>query len=297
LKIAILILVHRLPAQAIRLIQTLLHDKDITVFVHVDLKSPEVFDSLYSEFSGNANVVFTPLRCRVYWGSYNQIRATLELMKTARAHQDFDYYSLVSGQDLPIKPLHELKDYLKKNSGKEFIVHFKLPDPGNWGGNGGLDRLQLYWLDAKIPRYSFTYRRINDFIHKIQKRFNFKRKLKYELYGGFNWFTLSGIAVSYILNYLNEDKRYLKRYKFTSCADEIFIQTILMNSPLKENVVNADLRYINWASGPEYPKIMRMDDFETLINSQDKFFARKFDPAKDERVIDQIVNLVTERKI
>lgn len=296
MKLAFLILAHRYPEQAIKLINSLLYEKDVTVFIHVDAKAKGVFETLKNEFQHNPNVVFTPFRYKVYWGSYNQIRATLLLIKTAFEFGKFDYCTLISGQDFPVKPLTDFKEFLTENKGKEFMVHFKLPDSGNWGGNGGLERLQLFWADIKIQRYSYSFRRLNRFIHKLQHVLKYKRKLKYEFYGGFNWFTLSHEAVSYIINFVTKNKAYLKAYRYTSCADEIFIQTILMNSPLKGNVINESLRYINWADGPEYPKILRMEDCNLLITSERIFFARKFDMNVDNRVVSELLAFVTKNK-
>lgn len=296
MKLAFLILAHRSPEQVIKLVNSLIYEKDVTIFIHVDAKANGVFEVLKNEFRNNPGVVFTPFRYKVYWGSYNQIRATVLLIKTAVQFGKFDYYSLISGQDMPVKPLAEFKEFLSQNCGKEFMIHFKLPDSGNWGECGGLDRLQLFWVDIKIQRYSYSFRKLNKFIHKLQGALRYKRKLKYEFYGGFNWFTLSKEAVSYIVNFLDKNKAYLKRYRYTGCADEIFIQTILMNSPLKENMVNESLRYIDWASGPEYPKIMRMEDFNTLTGSNRVYFARKFDYSVDQKVIDELITFVTKRE-
>jgi hypothetical protein len=287
MKLAFLILVHRYPQQAIRLVSTLLKEEDATIFIHVDAKSEVVYKLLKNKFSDEKNVIFTAKRYKVYWGSYNQIKATTELMHTAFKFGKHNAYTLLSGQDFPIKSISTFKEFLSKNPEKEFIPHFPLPNPETWDGNGGMDRMQLYWIDAKIQRYSYTFGRINGILHKTHRFLKYKRNLKFSLYGGGNWFTLSNNAVTYILNYLNENPRYLKRYRYTRCADEIYIQTILMNSPLKNNVVNDDLRYINWTTGPEFPKILRTEDYDVLINSENKFFGRKFDEIIDSVILDK----------
>lgn len=43
------------------------------------------------------------------------------------------------------------------------------------------------------------------------------------------------------------------------CADEIFLQTIAMMSPYKNNIVNDSLRYVDWNRGNPYT--FRNEDF------------------------------------
>jgi hypothetical protein len=288
MKLAFLILVHRYPAQAAGLIKILLKEKDVTVFVHTDAKADDVFEMLHKEFAGNTQVVFTANRYKVYWGSYNQIKATAELITTAFKHGIYNRYTLLSGQDFPIKPIGEFKKFLCENEGAEFISFFKLPKPGTWGGNGGMNRMEYYWLGMKIQQHRFVFGKINGFTHGLHKVFGHKRKLNFPLYGGGNWFTLSNSAVTYIAQFLEKNPGYLKRFRYTRCADEIFTQSILLNSPFKDKVVNDDLRYVNWSTGPEYPKILRAEDYAILAQAKNKFFARKFDEKIDAKVIEKL---------
>lgn len=288
MKLAFLLLIHRYPEQAIRLIRFLLKDPDSTLFIHVDKKSEEVYQILKSEFVNEQRIIFTSKRFRVYWGSYNQIRATLHLIETANAQGKYEYHTLLSGQDLPIKPIASFKKYLEVHRGTEFMMNFKLPSPANWGGNGGLDRLHYYWIDALIPKYSYTFGKINGLIHRAQNILDYKRKVPFDLYGGANWFTLSGNAITYIVTHLKNNPSFIRHFKFSRCADEMVVQTLILNSPLKEKMVNDDLRFVDWATGPEFPKILRASDEERMDRAETKFFGRKFDPKVDNSIIETI---------
>jgi hypothetical protein len=70
--------------------------------------------------------------------------------------------------------------------------------------------------------------------------------------------------------------------------DEIFYQTILLNSPLQQTVVNDEVHYIAWPelSGP-HPDILGVPDFDRFM-ATDKLFARKFDATVDSTVLDRI---------
>jgi len=266
----------------------LLKDPDSTLFVHVDKKSEEVYQFLKKEFANEPRIIFTKKRYRVYWGSYNQIRATLHLIEAANAKGKYDYHTLLSGQDLPIKPIAAFKKYLDAHRGTEYMMNFKLPSPANWGGNGGFDRMHYYWIDALIPKYSYTFGKINGLIHRTQNIFGYKRKVPFDLYGGANWFTLSGKAIEYIVTYLKDNPSFLKHFKWSRCADEMIAQTLILNSPFKEKVVNDDLRFVDWATGPEFPKILRAADHERMAQAETKFFGRKFDEKVDAAIIETI---------
>jgi hypothetical protein len=97
-----------------------------------------------------------------------------------------------------------------------------------------------------------------------------------------------------IFNYLENDKKYINRYLWTSCADEIFYQTIIAKLDCLE-IENNCLRYIDFESGPEYPKILRDEDYEKIIDSK-ALFGRKFDENVDKNIIEKIYNKIGENK-
>ncbi|GHV81412.1 hypothetical protein AGMMS49944_32030 [Spirochaetia bacterium] len=112
------------------------------------------------------------------------------------------------------------------------------------------------------------------------------RPLDYDFYGGANWTNYTHNCVKKIFEYLQKDKKYINRFKWTNCADEIFYQTIIhQNDGL--NIEDNCLRYVDWESGPEYPRTLRMDDYETIMKSG-ALFARKFDFNVDKKIMESI---------
>lgn len=291
MQLAILILAHQYPDQVSKLINSLLSEDGVTVFIHIDSRATETFNALKKEFLTERKVVFVENRYKVYWGSFNQVRASLELIKTAKQKENFDYYSLISGQDLPIKPISEFKEFLTANNNKEFLAWYKLPHHENHGTTGGMDRMELYWLDIR-PKYKYFYAKTNNIIHKFQRGLNYKRSFNFDLYSGAQWFTLSAAAIDYSLTFISENPSFYNAFKYSRCADEIFFQTLLLNSPLKENVVNDCLRFIDWKSGPEFPRVLRNEDWEKLLAAENNFFARKFDGTTDSKIIEKLTETV-----
>ena len=272
MRIAVLILAHRDKRQLNKLLEHLAADFDL--YVHLDRKSElRERDLVRSER-------ITVMRSyAVYWGSFNQIGATLKLLRAAHS-TGYDRYLLISGQDVPVKSNREIIDFFSGNH-NEYIECTRLPC---WfWSNGGLDRIRKY--HANSDRGVTGIRRIGISVEKVlvdvlNRRAEHPREIDYEFYGGSNWFNLTHDCVDKVLGYLKRNNSYLNRYKYTFCADEIFMQTIVMMVCLPENVVKTCLRYIDWKSGPEFPRILRADDYEKIVNAG-MLFARKVDEGVD----------------
>jgi hypothetical protein len=98
------------------------------------------------------------------------------------------------------------------------------------------------------------------------------------------------------MNYTERNPSLLKRLRFTFCADEIYFQTILMNSPLKNKVINNNLRFIDWTKrNGSFPANLDESDFQMLVES-DKIFARKFDFPVSEKLKLRLTEFLKELK-
>ena len=108
------------------------------------------------------------------------------------------------------------------------------------------------------------------------------------------WLNLNQAACSYILDYVERNPSFLTRFRYTRISDEIFFQTILLGTGFqeKETILCDDMRYIDWESGPEYPRLLRSEDFKKCIQSG-KFFGRKFDSSVDKEVIENILSYLS----
>src|SRR5690606_27945557 len=98
------------------------------------------------------------------------------------------------------------------------------------------------FLNAKKKKENKLILRIIEF----QKKLGFRRKLDSrtpKIYGGQTWWSLSRNCISYILDYTSKNKFLLKRFKYTFCSEEFYIQTIIMNSIYSKNVICNCLRY------------------------------------------------------
>ncbi len=70
----------------------------------------------------------------------------LLLLSAAASRKDsYDFYSYLSGQDYPVKPIDFILEDLAKDKEMEFIEYFSLPAPDQWDGDGGLHRFYYFW--------------------------------------------------------------------------------------------------------------------------------------------------------
>jgi hypothetical protein len=287
LKICFLILAHKNGPQIKTLIRTLLLCPYAHIVVHVDRKSESVFRFLAAEFETQSRVTVLEKRYKVFWGSYSQIRATLELLRESQS-TGAERVCLISGQDMPVVHPAEIEEFFKKAPDREYFTSFKLPDP-QWAESGMHRLLYYYFNSARFPR---AVKKLNALTITMQRVTGFQRSLDFVPYGGSNWVNLTQRAVKYVLDVTDNDKGFLNRFKFTRSADEIFIQSILMNSPFAKQVENDDLRLVDW-SGPEYPRIFRSEDYNRLVSAKGKLFARKFDAEVDAHIIEKLRAHVT----
>ena len=91
-----------------------------------------------------------------------------------------------------------------------------------------------------------------------------------KIYKGTNWFSITHKMAQLVL----QEEPFIKKYcSFSLCADEIFLQTVAMNSQLCNTIVDLDLRCIDWLRGNSYT--YTVNDYEMLMSSN-CLFARKF---------------------
>lgn len=269
MKQAILITAYKDFCQLKKLVQEF--DSSFNIYIHVDKKS--VFTaSIKKDLINISNVHYVSQDYKVNWGGLNHLKSYLKLCDIALENKDNGYFHLITGQDFPIQS----NNYFKKLSkeGKNYLSSFKMPASG-WKG-GGMDRVEQYNLydifDAKkSDKWIYLFKR-------LQLRIKFKRNIDTslgQLYGGNTYWSLTREALQYVITYTNEHPKFFKRFKFTFCAEEIYFQTILMNSELRERITNSDLRYIDWITGRGgHPAFLDETDFENIISSK-KLFARK----------------------
>lgn len=279
---AYIILAHRNPMQLLKLI-TRLEDGKSTFFLHIDKKvSLQQFKPVI-DYSSKIHLVN---RERSDWGSLGLVKATLNGLQAVHDHKTFDRIILLSGQDYPIKSNEEIDHFYKSSKHSVFIEYTTVPDYKRWPSGGGMYRINKYFFGLKgYQLFSSKAMNLTSTIFP-----SLKRKIPKNLifYAGSQWWTIDGYALEYILNFVKTNPRYTAFHKYTFAPDELYFQSILLNSKdqkLCKSIANNNLVYSKWLhSSAAHPKVLDETNINEILAS-DYLFARKFDQEIDTKVL------------
>lgn len=279
MNLAYIVSAYKLPDQLVRLVSKL--DNGTSHFlIHVDKKTDEaVFRRMAEPLRRLPKVHFLE-RHRCFYGGFGHVKATLKgIDEIVRRSLPFDYVILLTGQDYPIKSNRQIDEFFNRHEGRSFMEYFSLPSDG-WAG-GGLDRIESWHV-----RLGGTHVRLPGAAHG-----SFRRRLPSGLrpFGGSSYWCLSRECIEYVQAFLSRNPACIRFFKHVDVPDEHFFHTIVLNSPLKDTVVNDDVRYLEWGH-PDVaggPAVLGRHDYEKIITSE-ALFARKFDVTHDSQVLDMI---------
>lgn len=207
-----------------------LDDVDNDIFVHIDSKCKEKLN-IKLKYS-KLNI----LRSKdVRWAGYTQIECELYLLENAINTGEYRYYHLLTGVSFPIKKNSYIKKFFDENDGKEFVGFDNQKDYSN--------RVKYIYLfnemgkpNSKIKLYK---EKIRNLFVKIQKiiRIDKSKKFKLQIKKGIAYWSITDNFAKYII----DNKNLIKKiFKSSICGDEVFVQTILYNSPYRNNIYNLE---------------------------------------------------------
>lgn len=269
--VAYVIAAHRNPEQVVRLITRLVTPR-ATFVVHIDRRAPDEVDAAIRRGTKGVATVHFVARNRCYWAGIGVVTATLKAFDYLLDRGiPFSHAVLLSGQDYPLRPAHVIERTFDDAMGRTFMKCVPLPTP--------------FWPDGGLPRtenWYLVWRR------RVRLRVPWERRVPggLTLYGGETWGAFARPMVEYIREFVDLNPRYYRFFKHVLHANELFFQTIMMNSPHAGSVVQDDLRYIDWSVDPG-PAVLRRHDYDRLVEAR-KLFARKFDMAVDAEILDHL---------
>lgn len=289
MKHAYLIIAHNEP-DVLKTLLLMLDDERNDIYLHVDVRAVELFNQFKDFQLKKGKLVILQNRIAVHWGDLSQVEVEYLLFETALQNRPYAYYHLLSGVDLPIKTQDYIHEFFQKHAGKEFIGFWNEPSHRK-DVYRKVYRYYLftrYFKEGSVVIHGFTAFVRNVFL-ALQKVTRFKRKHDYEFCKGFNWVSITNDFCRYLIE--NKDN-VMHTFKYTLCPDEIFIQTLIWNSPFRANiydssdVLNGSMRAIDWQRGSPY--VWKESDMEELRTSP-YLFARKFSsayPVDIEKLVD-----------
>jgi hypothetical protein len=242
------------------------------VYIHVDKKADDAaYERLERRLAGRPRVHLLE-RHVCHWGGFGHVQATLKGIDALLANGiDFEHVVLLTGQDYPIKPLSEIERFFAEHRGTSFMLYDELPTEW-WGQRGGLDRIEY-------RHWRWRGRHV---------RLPWKRRFPAGStpYGGGAYWNLSRACIEHVARFVASRPDVVGFFRHVDIPDEIFFQTVLMNSELAGSIVSDNLRYIDWTRGPR-PALLEARDLPALRASP-KLFARKFDVFHDAEILDMV---------
>lgn len=286
MKHALLITAYKNPHHLVALAENL--DDRFRLYIHIDKKSSFSTDEIIA-LEAHPRVAHVVRKYKVNWAGINHLRALLHLLEVAIESKGNSHFHTLSGQDFPIQSSNQIINFFENNSSTQFMENFSIP-AGHWT-HGGMHRIWHFyffdWFNHKSKFGNFVNRGLN----KLQRIAGFKRKWPAHLpplHGGGSWLSVPRDCATYIVNYNEEHPEFLKRLRFTLCPEELFFQTIIMNSEFAHTTVSDHLRYIDWAvRNGNSPANLDESDL-VRITASEKIFARKFEYPVSEILIKQI---------
>jgi hypothetical protein len=283
MRVAHLIITYTDPEQTERLIKRMQHP-DFDFYIHVDAKLP-----IHSHKSLTAipNVYLIRNRIKVQWAAFSTMQAVFnslqEILDSART---YDFISLMSGQDYPIKSVQYMQEFFAQRKGKLLLKYRSFEED---------------WLEGleRVNRYHFTNYKFKG-QYRLEGLVNFfvKRRVPSDLkfFGSSMFWAISPEAAEYILEKVDRNYKMKRFFNYTWGSDEFLVQTMLLNSPFAAQVMNENCHYYKHPPKTPSPRTFTTEDFTDIVNS-DRIYGRKFDMGKDQLIMDQLDQYIAQENV
>ena len=296
MSLALIVLAHHRPAQLALLLRALRHP-EIRVYLHIDRRSRLAPFQAELSRNGPSEVELLP-RYESRWGGIGAVDAALAGLRHGLRDR-CDYFVLLSGQDLPLRPIGDIVRFFAERRDESYLHHFPLPDP-RWAYSGRmrtvfysydlLGRRETCFPNGEEPPLSVRGRMLNRLLRLWTARKPPRRFPPYlRPFGGHSWWNLSSDAARFVVGFTEQHPDYREYHRHTLASDEIFFQSILLGTSFAEThrIVDDALRFMIWAPDSSHPKTLGADDLPAMLESG-KPFARKFDFEVDRSVIEKL---------
>ena len=259
-----------------------LRDDDFRVYVNLDRKCALDPAAVHP----SARLVRD--RVDVHWGTFSQVQAVLNSLHQIVAEvPEFDKVVFLSAQDFPLLSNARLKEAFARHVDHELLDTVAIgTGPGQWAAGF---RYQYFYRDDGSRMLRTACRIAN----RAMRATGLTRRLPGGMrpYGGSSWWALSRACVQDILARVAREPGLVRFFRRCACPDEMFFQTLVMNSPFAPRVLGQNFRYVQWPEhGARNPKILDEGDFERIAASR-AHFCRKIDSEASAALLPRLLAL------
>lgn len=247
--------------------------------IHFDRKSqPDRNDPYLQKLRKLPRVRLIENSVNVQWGSFATVEATLLLMQKACRFADIQYFHLISGQCRHVKPINYIHEYFSNRRGTEFIGCTSLQEVPAFNSRFSIFHWHDYYNLRSTHWKDVTIRKLTNAARAMQKlagRAGLHRGLPEgfpAVYIGSAWWSLTADCCRYILDYVDENPQIVKRFRYTQLADEMFFQTLIMQSEFSNYVEPGNLRFITFKT--RHAEELTLEHRQE-VSAPDILFARK----------------------
>ncbi len=279
-----LALAHKAPAQVTRLVEAV---SPCPVLVHVDARASQSVWRAFEELGEKYDQVALVERERTPWGSWGLVQATINAMEQASA-LDCTHMVKMTGQDYPLRPIRDINAFFARAPGTSWVPHDEIPVDFISDKDGGVSRLSHWNIPVKGRRINIPMNRrppdgVIPFYGQAQ-------------------LVMAMPLVRWLLEEVKRRPELIRFFRRTWMPNELFLPTLAMISPMADDISPLNLWFTDWTAGGSHPKVFRTQDIDeltavalgqesNLLGGPVKLFARKFEIAVDEVILD----LVDER--
>ncbi|MEF2737930.1 branching protein [Bifidobacterium pseudolongum subsp. globosum] len=238
------------------------------VWLHIDRKSSFTEHDLSLHAPQSVEVL---QRYSIKWGGMSHLDAIILLMRHALTSRNASYFHIISGQDAIVR--YPSADAL----GDTILMNALKVTPDD---TVAMRRLEQYNCFPNSDTRKKMVRAINKIVFDIQRKTVHTRTHipgMDDTYKGVVWSSMPRLAMQFVLDYNDEHPEYMKFIRHTLIPEEFFLQSIIMNSPLKHNVTGSNERYTDWTMrNGSLPAYLDETDYHAITEGN-YLFARKID--------------------
>lgn len=267
-----------------------LDSEDSDIYLHVDKKAAAYDASRIRSACRTSRVLLMP-RKKLAWGGNSLTKCEIAMLRKALPGK-YDYYHLISGDDIPLRPLADIHQYFDVHAGEEFVAI-------NWEatGNPGIySRIRQFYLfqDLLGKRGTGLHAQLWELqliLINVQKKLGIDRCRDFQLRlgKGSQWFSVTHGFAEYVIGLYDTELKH--RFAFSKASDELLMQTAILNSPeyFPHLSPNGNMRLIDWSRSADgcSPYTFTAEDYDLMMQSG-KLWGRKVSQDVDSRIIDRI---------